>query len=53
MDDKRAEYLQFHHESVFKGSYDFAVAVKSTYTNVKVEELKAAESIDTGYSSRK
>jgi len=23
MDDKRIEYLQFHHESVFKGSYDF------------------------------
>lgn len=25
MDDKRIEYLQFHHQSVFKGSYDTAV----------------------------
>ncbi len=24
MDDKRVEYLKFHHESVYKGSYDFA-----------------------------
>ena len=24
MDEKRAEYLRFHHSSVFKGSYDFA-----------------------------
>ncbi len=23
MDDKRAEYLKFHHSSVFKGTYDF------------------------------
>lgn len=23
MDDKRIEYLKFHHQSVFKGSYDF------------------------------
>lgn len=23
MDDKRIEYLKFHHESVFKGSYDY------------------------------
>jgi len=23
MDDKRAEYLEFHHDAVFKGSYDF------------------------------
>lgn len=23
MDDKRVKYLRFHHESVFKGSYDF------------------------------
>ncbi len=23
MDDKRVEYLKFHHESVFKGTYDF------------------------------
>lgn len=23
MDDKRIEYLKFHHEAVFKGSYDF------------------------------
>lgn len=22
MDDKRIEYLKFHHESIFKGSYD-------------------------------
>lgn len=26
MDDKRAEYLKFHHESVFKGSYDFGLS---------------------------
>lgn len=24
MDDKREKYLEFHHQSVFKGSYDFA-----------------------------
>lgn len=24
MDDKRIEYLKFHHQAVFKGSYDFA-----------------------------
>lgn len=23
MDDERIEYLKFHHQSVFKGSYDF------------------------------
>ncbi len=26
MDDKRIEYLKFHHESVFKGSYTFDIA---------------------------
>ncbi len=25
MDDKRIEYLKFHHQSVFKGSYDFNI----------------------------
>ena len=24
MDEKRVEYLQFHHEAIFKGSYDFS-----------------------------
>lgn len=23
MDDKRIKYLKFHHQSVFKGAYDF------------------------------
>ena len=33
MDDKRIEYLQFHHESVFKGSYDFTpVKAATKYT---------------------
>ena len=25
MDDKRAEYLRFHHQSVFKGSFDIEI----------------------------
>ena len=25
MDDKRAEYLKFHHQSVFKGTFDIEI----------------------------
>ena len=41
MDDKRIEYLKFHHESVFKGSYDFNNA---DYDFSASYQLKVAES---------
>lgn len=41
MDDKRVEYLKFHHESVFKGSYDFT---NIGYDFTPLTSLKVAES---------
>lgn len=52
MDDKRIEYLQFHHDSVFKGSYESILAAsetggsKSVYS-IPVVESKVAESATT------
>ena len=48
MDDKRREYLKFHHESVFKGSYDSMTAEDKTmlraYTySAGLSQAKVAE----------
>lgn len=44
MDDKRIEYLQFHHESVFKGSYAFSAGKAASYSFSSEASLKVAES---------
>lgn len=48
MDDKRRKYLKFHHESVFKGSYDSMTAADKTmlraYTySAGLSQAKVAE----------
>lgn len=41
MDEKRAEYLRFHHESVFKGLYEYGDT--PAYTTFHRSDLKVAE----------
>ena len=41
MDDKRIEYLDFHHKSVFKGSYNAAEEIYAY--DFLAEQLKVAE----------
>lgn len=47
IDDKRIEYLQFHHDSVFKGSYDSILAATaqgdSKAYSIPISESKVAE----------
>lgn len=53
MDEKRASYLQFHHEAVFKGTYDFnestaKVKYKKPYVNVsKVADQTSVKNYNT------
>ena len=53
MDEKRAEYLQFHHESVFKGSFDSRIINESTKYVPGVVSMVAEESSQYISSNKK
>lgn len=45
MDDRRKEYLKFHHESVFKGSYDFYESRILEYSSMSLPGSKVADRV--------
>lgn len=43
MNERSVEYLKFHHESIFKGSYDFFYTTENQYSIMGTNELMVAE----------